>query len=50
VIKDATAASGLSLSLLYRLKKQGKLRMVRVGGRTLIPADELERLISEGSK
>lgn len=44
-IRDATKVSGLSRSKLYELEAEGKLRMIRIGGRTLILHAELMRLL-----
>jgi excisionase family DNA binding protein len=37
---------GIGRSLFYDLVKRGKIRTVKVGGRTLIPATEAERLLA----
>jgi excisionase family DNA binding protein len=42
---DATNVSGLSRSTLYRHAKAGRLRLVRVGGRTLVEARSLRALL-----
>ena len=47
-ISDAVKASGLSRSTIYELAAAGKLKLSRVGGRTLVPRAELQRLIDEG--
>jgi excisionase family DNA binding protein len=49
-IKDAVRASGLSKSTLYELAAAGKLKLARVGGRTLVPRAELMRLIEGGQR
>lgn len=49
-VKDVAAASGLSRATLYRLIKEGQLAPVRVGGRTLIPADQLDSLLRGETK
>jgi excisionase family DNA binding protein len=41
----AAAACGLSRSTLYRHAKAGRLRLLRVGGRTLVDAASLRTLI-----
>ena len=45
---DAVRVSGVSKSTLYELAADGKLKLTRVGGRTLVPRDEILRLINEG--
>lgn len=44
-LHDATAACGLSRSTLYRHAAAGRLRLVKVGGRTLVDATSLRALI-----
>jgi excisionase family DNA binding protein len=39
---------GISRSTFYRLEAASKIRLLRIGRRTLIPADEIERLLKEG--
>lgn len=45
-IKEAIAASSIRRTKLYSLIKEGELDAVRIGGRTLIPADSLRALIA----
>lgn len=45
-IREACAASSLGRTTLYAHIAAGRLRVVRVGGRTLIPAEELQAFIS----
>jgi len=47
-INDAVAISGLSRSTLYKLASLGKLRLTRVGGRTLVLRADLEALLQAG--
>jgi len=49
-IREACAASSLGKTTLYSLISAGRLEAVRVGGRTLIPADSLRLLISGGEQ
>lgn len=49
-IPDAVKASGLSRSTIYELAAAGKLKLSRIGGRTLVPRAELERLIAAGQQ
>ena len=46
--RDAERILGISRSTLYRLEAANNIRLLRIGRRTLIPADEIERLIKEG--
>jgi excisionase family DNA binding protein len=41
---------GISRSTAYRLYAAGKIKLVKIGGRTLIPGAEIARLASEGVK
>lgn len=45
-IKEACQATSLSKGTIYNHIAAGRLRAVRVGGRTIIPADALTALIS----
>ncbi len=44
-LNAADAASGLSRSTLYRHAAAGRLRLVKVGGRTLVDAGSLRALV-----
>jgi excisionase family DNA binding protein len=39
-------AIGIGRTTFYDLVKRGKIRVVRIGGRTLVPASEAERLLA----
>jgi len=39
---------GISRSTFYRLEATGKIRLLRIGRRTLVPDSEVERLLKEG--
>ena len=41
---------GISRSTFYRLEAAEKIKLLRIGRRTLIPADEIERLLKDGVK
>ncbi len=45
-IKEACRTSSLGRSTLYAHIAAGRLRVVRVGGRTIIPAESLQALIA----
>jgi excisionase family DNA binding protein len=45
-IQEAMRASSLGRTKVYDLIKEGKLQAVRIGGRTVIPAESLHALIS----
>ena len=48
-VPDACKALGIGKSTLYRLVKTGHVRLVKINGRTLMPADELDRLATHGT-
>jgi hypothetical protein len=48
-LKDAADASGLSVSTLYRHAAAGRLRLVKVGSRTLVVAASLRALLGVGA-
>ena len=45
-IREACQASSLGRTTLYNHISAGRLRAVRVGGRTIIPAESLHALIA----
>jgi predicted site-specific integrase-resolvase len=47
-VLDACRAIGISRAMLYKLAAQGKVRLVHIGGRTIVPETEIDRLASEG--
>lgn len=44
-VDEACAALGIGRSSIYQLVKSGKLKLIKIAGRSLIPRSELERLI-----
>jgi len=47
-IPEACAAVGLGRSKLYELINDGTIKTSLIGGRRVVPAKELERLIERG--
>lgn len=45
-VKDACSVSSLGRTTLYTHIKSGRLKSIRVGGRTLIPAESLHALVN----
>lgn len=45
-IREACQASSLGRTTIYNHIASGRLRVTRVGGRTIIPADNLRALIT----
>jgi excisionase family DNA binding protein len=48
-IKDGAHRIGVGRTTIYKLAAQGKIRLVKVAGRTLIPDGEIVRLVDRGS-
>jgi excisionase family DNA binding protein len=46
-ISESAKLLDLGRSSMYRLVNSGRVRTVKLGQRTLIPHDELERLVAE---
>ncbi|HEY8126119.1 MAG TPA: helix-turn-helix domain-containing protein [Methylocystis sp.] len=46
-VSDAARALGVSTGTLYRLRKAGKLRVTKLGGRTLVLESEIDRVLAE---
>ncbi len=46
-VNDACAALGVGRSHLYALAREGKIRLVRIGNRTVVPESEIDRLLGE---
>jgi excisionase family DNA binding protein len=46
-IESAAQALGIGRTLLSRLVKDGRIAAVRLGRRTLIPVQEIDRLIAD---
>lgn len=47
-IKEACAASSLGRTTIYSHIAAGRLRVTRIGGRTVIPAESLQALVGGG--
>ncbi len=46
-INDALRQLSVSRATLYKLVNKGEIRLVRIGGRSLIPDSEIRRLLEE---
>lgn len=46
-IPEVCRMLGIGRSMLYELIASGRLLVVKIGARTLVPADEVQRLASE---
>jgi excisionase family DNA binding protein len=49
-VKEFCAAVGISASTFWKYVKAGKIRVIRIGGRTLVAHSEAVRLLSEGAE
>jgi len=48
-VKDACSTLGISRATLYKLSLQGKVKLVKIAGRTVVPETEIDRLVSGGA-
>ena len=46
-INDFAKAVGIGRTTIYKLIAEGKVRPIKIGGRVLIPAPEIARLLRE---
>ena len=49
-IPDACAALGVGKSTIYKLAAEGRLTLIRIAGRTVVPESEIVRLASRGTQ
>ena len=47
-VPEACRAIGIGKSTLYKLASEGKITLVRIAGRTVVPESEIARLASYG--
>jgi predicted site-specific integrase-resolvase len=47
-VRDFCQRIGISSSTFWVLVKSGKIRVIRISGRTLVPFSEIERILVEG--
>ena len=45
-VREALRATGIGRTMLYKLIDTGQLRRVKIGKRTLIPFDDLQKLVA----
>jgi excisionase family DNA binding protein len=48
-VKPFCRRVGISPATFYKYVRLGKIRVVKIGGRTLVPAAEVERLLAGGA-
>lgn len=49
VVSAACATLSIGRSSLYNMAKRGEIRLIRIAGRTLVPASEIARLLGEAA-
>ena len=49
-VKSFCQRVGISRATFYKYVELGKIRVVKIGGRTLVPAEEVTRLLSGGAE
>jgi hypothetical protein len=49
-VKEARLMGGPARTTIYKLAKDGKLKLIKVGGRTLIEGDSLRNLLKHGDQ
>ena len=49
-IPEACRAIGIGKSTLYKLASEGRLTLIRIAGRTVVPESEIVRLASRGTQ
>jgi predicted site-specific integrase-resolvase len=49
-VKEFCTAMGISATTFWKFVKTGKIRVIHIGGRALVPHAEATRLLSEGAR
>lgn len=49
-VEEAARSLGLSRTGLYRLIREGKIRVVKVGSRTVIPVSALDEILKRNAE
>jgi excisionase family DNA binding protein len=49
-VNDALRQLSVSRATLYKMAKDGEIRLARIGGRTLVPDAEIKRLVGGVSR
>lgn len=49
-IEEAAHALGCGRTTVFKLIRTGRLRVVKLGARTIVPRNEVARLLSEGAR
>ena len=47
-VEDAFGSLGIRRTAFYSLVRAGKIRVIKLGRRTLVPCSELDRVVAEG--
>lgn len=48
-IRQACETLQISRATIYRLSERNELKIIRIGGRSFIPATEIERIVTQGT-
>lgn len=48
--EEAAAATGLGMTTIYKLMKEGRLKRVKIGRSTVIPRSSLAALVGEATE
>jgi excisionase family DNA binding protein len=48
-VKDFCERVGISSATFYKYVNLGRINPIKIGGRTLVPASEVERLLRDGT-
>jgi excisionase family DNA binding protein len=48
-LNEASQLLGICRSSLYDLNKAGKIKFIKIAGRTIVPASEIDRIIEQGA-
>lgn len=49
-VDEAAYQLGVGRTSVYKLAAEGKLKLIKIAGRTLVPDDEIARLIKGGCR
>lgn len=47
-IPDGASMLGVSKTILWRLRREGKVKFIKIAGRTVITLAEINRILEEG--
>jgi excisionase family DNA binding protein len=47
-VEEVADLTGLSVSAVYKMFADGRIRTIKLGTRRVVPADEMRRILTEG--